>query len=120
MDLPLRLDITILQRATFRERLQLPLDCTDREVEAQVWRVRNGRRYEATPAMTFTVDWIDRAAAITVEGETVTYGDFYLVGDWQDTTELDGVCQWDLLVIEGPSLARAGEVVQVASKWGHK
>jgi hypothetical protein len=111
MDLPLRYDITIPQRATFRERIQLPIDCTDREVVAEVWKVRNGKRQ--TKLLTFAVEWINRAVPITVtqDGETseVVYGDFYLVGSWQDTAALEEPAQWDLLLIEGPSLPRAGE-----------
>lgn len=112
MDLPLRYDITIPQRATFRERIQLPIDCADREVVAQVWKVRNGRRLEVQ--LTFGVEWVDRSAELTVASadgsETVvTYGDFYLVADWEATALLQDPAQWDLLVIEGASLERSGE-----------
>lgn len=113
MDLPLRHDITIPQRATFRERIQLPIDCTDREVVAQVWSGRNGQRHQK--ALDLEVDWIDRAVTLEIDqgdGTTaeVVYGDFYLVGDWSETAEVtlrDGL--WDLLVIDGESLATAGE-----------
>lgn len=112
MDLPLRHDLTIAQRATFRERIQLPIDCTDRDVIAQVWTVRSGKRVSVQ--LTFTVEWIDRALSVIVTDDngdtsTVTYGDFYLVGNWEETTTLQEPAQWDLLVVEGPSLERAGE-----------
>lgn len=111
MDLPLRYDITIAQGATYRERFQLPIDCTDREVVAQVWSTRNGRK--TTKLLDLQVDWIDRAVVIpvTVDGETtnVTYGDFYLVCGWEETQALDGPGIWDLLLVEGEGLERAGE-----------
>jgi hypothetical protein len=111
MDLPLRYDITIPQRATFRERVQIPLDCTDREVKAQVWEVRNGKRF--TKLMDLQVVWVNRAVTIDVVVNGVAtptvYGDFWLVGSWQNTATVQRQGVWDLLVIDGPSLARAGE-----------
>lgn len=111
MDLPLRYDITIPQRATFRERIQLPIDCSDREVVAQVWEVRNGQRL--AKILDLEVEWIDRAAAITVpvngEDTTVIYGDLWLNGHWQDTSQVTRQGVWDLLVIDGPSCPRPGE-----------
>lgn len=111
MDLPLRYDITIPQRATFRERIQLPIDCTDREVLAEVWKVRNGKRQ--VKLLTFGVEWINRNALleITVDGETrtETYADFYLIADWEATALLDDAAQWDLLVIDGAAWPTEGE-----------
>lgn len=111
MDLPLRYDITIPQRATFRERIQLPIDCTDREVAAQVWEVRNGQR--VAKILDFAVDWISRSTpvTVTVDGEEVevVYGDFYLVGAWQQTSTVLRQGVWDLLVVDGASHAQPGE-----------
>lgn len=111
MDLPLRYDITIAQGATYRERFQLPIDCTDREVVAQVWSTRNGRK--TTKLLDLDVEWVDRAVVIPIEidGETtdVTYGDFYLIASWEDTTEMDSLGIWDLLLVEGESSERPGE-----------
>lgn len=111
MDLPLRYDITIPQRGTYRERFQIPRDCTDREVVAQVWRTRNGSRHRKM--LDLEVIWLNRSLPVEVgEGEeaaTVIYGDFYLVGEWEETAIIDSHGMWDLLLVEGASLPRAGE-----------
>lgn len=111
MDLPLRYDITIPQRATLRERIQLPIDCTDREVAAQVWEVRNGQR--VAKILEFEVDWVSRATpmTVTVDGEEVevVYADFYLVGAWQQTSNVLRQGVWDLLVVDGETQERPGE-----------
>lgn len=102
-DLPLRYDLEIRQRATFRERIQIPLDCTDRELAASVWSVRNGLRQDEL--IPFTIEWLDRAKVVDVpqeDGSTtqVTYADFNLFASHDQTAlmELPGV--WDLMVVE--------------------
>lgn len=111
MDLPLRYDITIPQRATFRERIQLPIDCSDREVVAQVWHARNGKRVEKM--LDLQIDWMARSTPIEVtldDGTTavVTYADFYLTCDWSVTAGVTRQGIWDLLVVNGPSHADSG------------
>jgi hypothetical protein len=80
---PASLDITIHQRATFRQEFTLPFNCTGHTVVAQVWtEKRRALLFE------FTVEWISQAT-----------GNFYLVASYEDTTKMkkDGV--WDLMVI---------------------
>lgn len=77
-------NITIPQRATFRQRFQLPFDCTDHELHAQVWRT--ARRTQKL--MDFSIDWIDLAS-----------GEFDLVGDSRDTEAVRRNGYWDLLVV---------------------
>lgn len=80
---PATLDITIHQRATFRQEFTLPFDCTGHTVVAQVWKEkRRSLLFE------FTVEWIDQAA-----------GEFYLVAEFQDTTKMTKNGVWDLMVI---------------------
>lgn len=102
-DLPLRYDIEIRQRATFRERIQIPLDCTSREIEASCWQVLNGLRTEQL--IQFTVEWNDRAKPVEVpqeDGTTaeVIYADFNLFASHEQTTLMEVQGVWDLLVIE--------------------
>jgi hypothetical protein len=81
---PARLDITIHQRATFRKEFTLPFDCTGHTILAQVWAER--RR---SLLFEFTTEWIDQEL-----------GNFYLVANYADTTQMkkDGI--WDLMVIQ--------------------
>lgn len=102
-DLPLRFDLEVRQRATFRERIQLPLDCTDREIEASIWQVLGGQRQ--TEIIKFTTEWLDRAKLVQVpqaDGTTKEeiYADFNLVAAWEQTAGMVSPCVWDLLVIE--------------------
>lgn len=89
MILPARRDITIPQRATFRQRMRLkaagqPLNATGYQLVAQVWDRRRTTKYAD-----LTVVWIDQTAGL-----------FELVLQFPATTAVvqDGV--WDLLVIE--------------------
>ena len=86
---PARRDITIPQRATYRERMRLkaggaPLNATGYQLVAQVWDRRRLTKYAD-----LTVAWIDQAMGL-----------FELVLQYPGTTAVvkDGV--WDLLVIE--------------------
>lgn len=86
---PGRRDITIPQRATFRERMRLkadgaPLNATGYQLVAQVWDRRRTTKYAD-----MTVVWIDQVTGL-----------FELVLQYPATTAVvkDGV--WDLLVIE--------------------
>ena len=77
-------DITIPRRATFRQRFQLPFDCTGHELYGQVWTtVRRTRKL-----MDFSVEWNDQDT-----------GDFDLVGDSVDTQKVSKDGYWDLLVV---------------------
>ena len=77
-------DITIPRRATFRQRFQLPFDCTGHELYAQVWTtVRRTRKL-----LTFSIEWIDQAN-----------GEFDLVGESADTQKVSKSGYWDLLVV---------------------
>mgnify|MGYP006266866253 FL=1 len=86
---PARRDITILQRATYRERMRLKADgvalnATGYQLVAQVWDRRRLTKYAD-----LTVQWVDQATGL-----------FELVLQYPGTTAVvkDGV--WDLLVIE--------------------
>lgn len=86
---PARRDITIPQRATFRDRMRLkageqPLNATGYQLVAQVWDRRRLTKYAD-----LTVVWIDQATGL-----------FELVLQYPGTTAVvkDGL--WDLLVIE--------------------
>jgi hypothetical protein len=84
MVLPGTYNITIPRRATFRQRFQLPFDCTGYELYAQVWTtVRRTRKL-----MDFSVEWNDQAT-----------GDFDLVADSADTQKVSKDGYWDLLVV---------------------
>jgi hypothetical protein len=99
---PARYDITLPQRATFRQRFKIPLDFTDREVVAQVWSVQG--RTRGVKLLDFTVEWIDRAAVEIEDGEEVTKGVFDLVGTHLQTAAVTLPAQWDLLVVDGVTL----------------
>jgi hypothetical protein len=86
---PARRDITINQRATFRQRMRLKADgvainATGYQLVAQVWDRRRTVKYAD-----LTVSWIEQSAGL-----------FELVLQYPGTTTVvnDGV--WDLLVIE--------------------
>lgn len=86
---PARYDITIPQRATFRQPLRLkaagvPLNATGYELVAQVWDRRRTTKYAD-----LEVVWIDRA-----------HGLFELVLQYPGTTTVVKDGCWDLLVIE--------------------
>ena len=81
---PASLDITIHQRATFRQAFTLPFNCTGYTIVAQVWsEKRRALLFE------FTVQWINQAL-----------GSFYLVANYQDTTNMKKNGIWDLMVIQ--------------------
>lgn len=91
---PARYDLTIPQRATYRERFRLPGDCTGREVVAQIWSVRG--RARVSKLLDLTVTWVDRA--VVIDGETK--GVFDLSATATQTATLALPAQWDLMVIE--------------------
>lgn len=77
-------NITIPRRATFRQRFQLPFNCTGHSLYAQMWTtVRRTRKL-----MDFSVEWIDQVN-----------GDFELVADSIDTQNVSRNGYWDLLVV---------------------
>lgn len=77
-------DIKIPRRATFRQRFQLPFDCTNHQLYAQVWTtVRRTKKL-----LDFSIEWIDQAN-----------GEFDLVGDSMDTEAVTNDGYWDLLVV---------------------
>lgn len=86
---PARRDITIPQRSTYRQRMQLKADgvalnATGYQLVAQVWDRRRLTKYAD-----LTVQWVDQATGL-----------FELVLQYPGTTAVvkDGV--WDLLVIQ--------------------
>ena len=86
---PARRDITIPQRATFRDRMRLkadgqPLNATGYQLVAQVWDRRRLTKYAD-----LTVVWIDQATGL-----------FELVLQYPGTTAVVKDGMWDLLVIE--------------------
>ncbi len=86
---PGRHDITIPQRATFREPLRLkangaPLNLTGYEARAQVWDRRRTVQYAE-----LQIDWIDRAQ-----------GRFDLVLNPPATTAVIKDAYWDLLLTQ--------------------
>jgi hypothetical protein len=86
---PGRHDITIPQRATFREQLRLkadgaPLNLTGYDAVAQAWD-----RRRTTKLAEFTIDWIDRE-----DGRL----DLVLSHELTRLYAKDG--EWDLLLIE--------------------
>lgn len=102
-DLPIRFDIEVRQRATFRERFQIPLDCTNRDVQASAWSIKGRQRNKLL--VQFEVEWENRAKKVNVpqpDGTTVEtiYADFYLVASYEQTAQMNVSGVWDLLVIE--------------------
>jgi len=81
---PARYDITIHQRATFRERFKLPINATGYSIVAQVW---SKRREELL--LDFTVQWVNQAE-----------GEFDLYAPRTETRDVTKSGEWDLLVIE--------------------
>lgn len=86
---PGRHDITIPQRATFREPLRLkadgaPLDLTGYEAVAQVWD-----RKRTTKLAELSIEWVDRSD-----------GRLDLVLGHQLTRTFDKDGEWDLLLIQ--------------------
>jgi hypothetical protein len=113
---PATYNLTIYQRATFRQRFKIPLDFTDREVCAQVWRTRPSaggggpgtsvgltQGYERDyKKLDFTVEFIDRA--LVEDG--ITKGVFELIATAEQTAVLKvgDRLEWDLLVVDGTTL----------------
>lgn len=86
---PARYDITIPQRATFRQRMRLkaagqPVNATGYELVAQVWDRRRTTKYAD-----LQVQWIDRLQGL-----------FDLLLQYPATTAVVKDGCWDLLVIE--------------------
>jgi hypothetical protein len=81
---PARYDITIHQRATFRERFKLPINATGYSIVAQVW---SKRREELL--LNFSVQWVNQAQ-----------GEFDLYASRTATRGVTKSGEWDLLVIE--------------------
>jgi len=86
---PARRDITIPQRATFRQRMRLKaggqsLNATGYQLVAQVWDRRRTTKYAD-----LTVQWIDQATGL-----------FELVLQYPGTTAVVKDGMWDLLVIQ--------------------
>lgn len=81
---PARYDITIYQRATFRERFKLPINLTGYTVIAQVWSPRRLQKL-----LDFTVTWVNRAQ-----------GEFDLYAAASATRNVTQTGEWDLLVVE--------------------
>ena len=79
---PAQLNLTIYQRATFRQSFDFDIDLTGHTVYAQVWD--SGRR---TQYAGLTVEWTNQAA-----------GQFDLVLPYADTTLLKKDAVWDLLI----------------------
>lgn len=77
-------DIVIPRRATFRQRFQLPFDCSEHQLYAQVWEtVRRTKKL-----LDFTIEWASQPS-----------GDFYLVASSGDTNVVTKNGYWDLLVV---------------------
>jgi hypothetical protein len=86
---PGRHDITIPQRATFREPLRLkangePVDLTGYDARAQIWDRRRTVQYAE-----LVIDWIDREQ-----------GRLDLVLNPPETTNVSVDAYWDLLITE--------------------
>lgn len=77
-------NITIPRRATYRQRFQLPFDCTGHQLYAQVWTTSRRTR----KLMDFSIEWIDQDT-----------GEFDLVGESIDTQRVSKNGYWDLLVV---------------------
>lgn len=82
---PARRDITIPQRATYRQRMRMKgVNATGYQLVAQVWDRRRTTKYAD-----LTVVWIDQATGL-----------FELVLQYPSTTAVVKDGMWDLLVIE--------------------
>ena len=81
---PARYDITVHQRATYRERFKLPFNATGYTIVAQVW---SKRREELL--LTFQIQWVNQAL-----------GEFDLYAPRSATRDMTKSGEWDMLVIE--------------------
>ena len=81
---PARYDITINQRATYRERIKLPFNALGYTIVAQVW---SKRREELL--LNFSVQWVNQAL-----------GEFDLYASRNATRAMTKSGEWDLLVVE--------------------
>ncbi len=79
---PGRYDITIYQRATFKQQVTLPIDLTGHQVFAQIWDRK--RR--------------NKVLDIEIEMLDVAGGEFNMIIDWPETTPLKKAAEWDLMV----------------------
>lgn len=76
-------NITIPQRATFRQYFDLPIDCTGHSIASQVWDEKRRNK-----VIEFDIEWDDQAQ-----------GKFYLVADHTKTVNMKKDGEWDLMVI---------------------
>lgn len=81
---PARYDITIHQRATYRERFKLPFNASGYTIVAQVW---SKRREELL--LNFSIEWVNQAQ-----------GEFDLYASRTNTRLVTKSGEWDLLVIQ--------------------
>jgi hypothetical protein len=109
---PATLNLVVPQGATYRKQLVLPLDFSDREVVAQIWKVRGTSARSAYKPFTrfekldkvadFDVLWDERS----FEEGGITKGRFalHLTAELTAAFEEDQRMDWDLLVIDGTTL----------------
>lgn len=86
---PATLDITVHQRATYRQQIRLkadddPLDATGYEIVAEVWDQYRNNKYAD-----FDIEWLNQAEGL-----------FDLVLTHEQTELIDQDAYWDMLVIE--------------------
>lgn len=79
---PGRYDLTIYQRATFKQRITLPIDLTGHSVYAQIWDKKRRNK-----VLDIDIQLINEASGI-----------FDIVIEWPDTTPLKKAAEWDLMV----------------------
>lgn len=106
------LGLTVPIGGTFYKQVVLPIDCTDREVAAQIWKIRGSSTRSSFQPFTvfskgeqvcsFVIEWIDRAF---VESG-ITKAKFALKISAAVTAQLSSQYEmgWDLLVIDGTTL----------------
>lgn len=80
---PASYDITIPQRATFRQHFVLPFNCNGHTVVAQVWSEKRRSKI-----IEFTVEWTNRAG-----------GEFDLVAGYDQTSKMTKDGEWDLMLL---------------------
>jgi hypothetical protein len=80
---PATLDITIHQRATYRQLFNMPISLTGHTVVAQIWDEKRRNKI-----IEFDVEWVNQAA-----------GEFYLVADFLSTEKMTKDSQWDLMIV---------------------
>jgi hypothetical protein len=109
---PATLNLSIPTGATFYKEFVLPIDCLDREIAAQIWKIRGSlTRSGFQPFSVFSkneqvadfdVQWIDRS----FEDNGITKAKFALRIEADITAQLDPQASmgWDLLVIDGTTL----------------